>query len=181
MSILSVFIIAIGLAMDAFAVSVSRGIALKRMQATHALFIASFFGVFQAVMPFIGWHAGQWARSYVAVFDHWIAFGLLVLIGSKMIYESLQSGGSRIERDPLNLCVLFVLAIATSVWYAVVVLQGATALPRWMAAVNPLLMTLVYMILARKVVPFRVMKWIHGAGFNIVYIVFFALLLAFVW
>jgi hypothetical protein len=77
--------------------------------------------------------------------------------------------------------VFFVLAIVTSVWYAVAVVQGETALPRWMAAVNPLLMTLVYMFLARNVVPMSIMKWIQGAGFNIVYIVFFALLLWFVW
>jgi hypothetical protein len=77
--------------------------------------------------------------------------------------------------------VFFVLASATSVWYAVGVVQGGSALPRWMAALNPLLMTLVYMFLARKVVPMSIMKWIQGAGFNIVYIVFFALLLWFVW
>ena len=77
--------------------------------------------------------------------------------------------------------VFFVLAIVTSVWYAVAVAQGETALPRWMAAVNPLLMTLVYMFLARKVVPMSAMKWVQGAGFNIVFIVFFALLLCFVW
>lgn len=77
--------------------------------------------------------------------------------------------------------VFFALAIATSVWYAVAVLQGTTALPVWMAVLNPLLMTLVYMFLARKVVPFQAIKYVQGAGFNIVYIVFFALLLAFVW
>lgn len=77
--------------------------------------------------------------------------------------------------------VFYALAIATSVWYVVAVLQGTTALPLWMAAMNPLLMTLVYMVLARKVVPLRIMKYVQGAGFNIVYIIFFALLLAFVW
>jgi hypothetical protein len=77
--------------------------------------------------------------------------------------------------------VFFVLAIATSVWYAVAVVGGRTALPRWMAAANPLLMALVYMFLARKVVPLSIIKWVQGAGFNIVYIVFFALLLRFVW
>jgi hypothetical protein len=77
--------------------------------------------------------------------------------------------------------VFFVLAIATSVWYVVAVLQGTTALPTWMAIMNPALMTIVYMLLARRVIPFRVIKHVQGAGFNIVYIVFFALLLAFVW
>jgi hypothetical protein len=77
--------------------------------------------------------------------------------------------------------VFFVLAIATSAWYAVAVVQGQTALPRWMAALNPVLMALIYMLFARNVVPMRIMKWVQGAGFNIVYIVFFALLLWFVW
>jgi hypothetical protein len=77
--------------------------------------------------------------------------------------------------------VFFALAIATSVWYVVAVLQGTTALPTWMAIMNPALMTVVYMFLARRVIPFRVIKYVQGTGFNIVYIVFFALLLAFVW
>ena len=115
MSLISVFAIAVGLAMDAFAVSISSGIALKKMQASHALLIASFFGIFQGVMPFIGWHAGQWAKPYVAAFDHWIAFILLVLIGTKMIHDSLRNKGSRVTRDPLNVYVLFILAIATSI------------------------------------------------------------------
>jgi hypothetical protein len=75
--------------------------------------------------------------------------------------------------------IFFALAIATSLWYVVAVLQGTTALPLWMAAMNPLLMTIIYMILARKVIPLRIMKYVQGAGFNIVYIIFFALLLAF--
>jgi hypothetical protein len=77
--------------------------------------------------------------------------------------------------------VFFVFAIAISVWYAVAVVQGTTALPHWMALLNPALMSVVYIILARRVIPLRVMKYFQGAGFNIVYFVFFALLLAFVW
>jgi hypothetical protein len=77
--------------------------------------------------------------------------------------------------------LFFSLAIATSVWYAIAVLQGETALPRWMAVVNPVLMTVVYIVLARRVVPLRIMKYVQGAGFNIVYIVFFSLLLRFLW
>jgi hypothetical protein len=76
--------------------------------------------------------------------------------------------------------IFFSLATATSLWYVVAVLQGTTALPLWMAAMNPLLMTIVYIILARKVIPLRIMKYVQGAGFNIVYIIFFGLLLALV-
>ncbi|MFZ6031166.1 MAG: DUF6796 family protein [Chloroflexota bacterium] len=77
--------------------------------------------------------------------------------------------------------VFFAIAIATSMWYALAVLQGTTALPRWMALINPALLSLAYIILARKVVPFRVVKYVEGAGFNIVFFLFFALLLIFVW
>jgi hypothetical protein len=77
--------------------------------------------------------------------------------------------------------VFFVMASATSVWYAVAVLQGGTQLPRWMAVLNPVLMAMIYMALVRFVVPLRIVRYVQGAGFNIVYIVFFSLLLGFVW
>jgi hypothetical protein len=77
--------------------------------------------------------------------------------------------------------IFFVLAIATSIWFAVAVALGGTALPRWMALLNPALMAGIYMILARKVIPLKVIKYVQGAGFNIVYIIFIALLLVFVW
>jgi putative Mn2+ efflux pump MntP len=115
MSIISILVIAVGLAMDAFAVSISSGVALKRMQFRHALLIASFFGAFQAIMPFIGWHAGQWAKTFIAAFDHWIGFILLVLIGAKMIHDSLKRRNSGAPSDPLNVYALFALAIATSI------------------------------------------------------------------
>jgi hypothetical protein len=81
----------------------------------------------------------------------------------------------------LSYLVFFTLAIVTSTWYMLAVLQGTTALPLWMAFMNPVLMTLVYMLLARKLIPLSIMKYVQGAGFNIVYIIFFALLLGFVW
>ena len=77
--------------------------------------------------------------------------------------------------------VFYVVAIVFSLWYVVAVLQGTTALPRWMALMNPALMAIVYTVLARKVVPFAVMKYVQGAGYNIVYAVFFVLLLVFIW
>ena len=111
----SLLVIAVGLAMDAFAVSISSGVVMKTVQARHALLIASFLGGFQAVMPFIGWSTGNWVRSYVAAFDHWIAFCLLFLVGAKMIYESRKDDASRANLDPTNIYVLFVLAVATSI------------------------------------------------------------------
>jgi putative Mn2+ efflux pump MntP len=115
MPTLSLFVIAIGLAMDAFAVSISSGVALKRMHIRRALLIACFLGGFQALMPFVGWSTGSWIKTYIAAFDHWIAFLLLLTVGAKMIYESRKNDGDRAGLDPTKIYVLFVLAFATSI------------------------------------------------------------------
>ena len=115
MPVFSIVLIALALAMDAFAVSISSGITVSRMRIKHALLIASFFGVFQAFMPFIGWHAGQGIKVFVAGWDHWIAFFLLVAVGVRMIYEGCRAHGNEKRYDPLNIYVLFVLSIATSI------------------------------------------------------------------
>lgn len=86
---LTVFLIAVSLAMDAFAVAVSSGCAARSMRTRYALRIALFFGAFQAGMPVVGWLSGLSLRHYLASIDHWVAFGLLVAIGLKMIYEAL--------------------------------------------------------------------------------------------
>ncbi|GAA0069020.1 manganese efflux pump MntP family protein [Clostridium sardiniense] len=90
MSFLSIFMTAIGLSMDAFAVALAKGMSLKKNLLKNALKIAVFFGGFQAIMPFIGWFAGRYFRDYIESFDHWIAFILLGAIGGKMIYESFK-------------------------------------------------------------------------------------------
>jgi len=115
MDIMSIVIIAVGLAMDAFAVSITSGITIKRLHINHALKIALFFGLFQAFMPIIGWLAGLSLRDYISAIDHWIAFGLLSFIGCKMIYESITVQSSKKEINPLNVYVLLVLSIATSI------------------------------------------------------------------
>jgi putative Mn2+ efflux pump MntP len=114
-STISLFVIAIGLAMDAFAVSVSSGVVLKKMRIRHALLIASFLGGFQGIMPFIGWSAGNWVRTYIAAYDHWVAFLLLLVVGVRMIWESRKDDAERVSIDPTNIYVLFVLAVATSI------------------------------------------------------------------
>jgi len=112
---LTIILIALGLSLDAFAVSVASGIVIRRERVRHAFKVALFFGGFQALMPTIGWLAGLGLRSFISGVDHWIAFGLLVFIGSKMIFES-----SRLEKDeeggcPTETPVLFMLAVATSI------------------------------------------------------------------
>jgi len=106
--------IALGLAMDAFAVSIASGVAIKYLKIRHALRIAFSFGMFQAVMPIIGWLSGSGLRDIISNVDHWITFGLLTLIGCKMMYESNRLESKKKNRDPLNLYVLFLLSIATS-------------------------------------------------------------------
>lgn len=108
-----IFFIAVGLSMDAFAVSVASGWSAGCLRVRHALRIAFFFGAFQAVMPVVGWLAGAGLRGYIAEFDHWVAFGLLSVVGLKMIYESQRLGSD--ERPPLGLKMLLLLSIATSI------------------------------------------------------------------
>jgi putative Mn2+ efflux pump MntP len=113
--LLSLILIAIGLSMDAFAVSITSGITIQCLQIKHALRIAFFFGLFQALMPIVGWLSGIGLKSYVEAFDHWIAFSLLVFIGAKMIYEAVWIKEVEKKCDPLNLVVLLGLAVATSI------------------------------------------------------------------
>lgn len=114
MDILTMILIGLGLAMDAFAVSISRGVTLKKFHIGHAFRIALFFGGFQAIMPLIGWSAGFTFKAYVETYSHWIAFIILVIIGCKMIYESIFVKQEHLKCEPNNLLVLTGLAIATS-------------------------------------------------------------------
>ena len=116
MDIVSLFFIAVGLAMDAFSVAVTDGITLRRVRIRDALLVGVFFGGFQFVMPCIGWLLGSTFSSYIQQCDHWIAFVLLAFIGGKMIYEALKPGeDTGAVRNPLDLKVLTLLAIATSI------------------------------------------------------------------
>jgi len=115
MDIITIIAIAVGLAMDAFAVSITSGITIKRLKINHALRIAASFGAFQAFMPVIGWLAGLGLISFISGIDHWIAFGLLVFIGCKMIYESIKIESREDKSNPLNFYVLLMLSVATSI------------------------------------------------------------------
>lgn len=108
-------LIGISLAMDAFAVAVTSGIAIRNMRIEHALRIGLFFGFFQALMPYIGWNIGGFVNTYLSSVDHWVAFALLAFVGGKMIWESLLPEDKTRESNPLNIYLLFSLAIATSI------------------------------------------------------------------
>jgi len=101
--------------MDAFAVSITSGTRIKRPKINNALKIAIFFGLFQAGMLLIGWLAGYSLKDFITGSDHWIAFGLLSLVGCKMIYESVKTEPSKKETNPLNVYVLLILSVATSI------------------------------------------------------------------
>jgi manganese efflux pump family protein len=115
MSLLAIILIAFALAMDAFAVSIASGLAIKQLRLKHALTMATWFGIFQAVMPVLGWLGGSSLNKYLAGVDHWIAFGLLAFIGIKMIYEAFKIESVEEKTNPLDIVVLFVLSLATSI------------------------------------------------------------------
>jgi len=115
MQLLTIFLIAIGLSFDTFAVSVSSGLILKKIDFFNASRIAVTLAVFQAAMPVIGWFAGSEIKNYARDFDHWIAFGILALLGGKMIYESFRTDPENRSFNPLDIKVMIAMAIATSI------------------------------------------------------------------
>jgi len=110
-----ILLLAFGLALDAFAVSVTCGILAIHPRLSHALRIGALFGVFQAIMPLLGWQAGSLLGEFVTDIDHWVAFALLSLVGVHMIYESVTSVHGHGQFDPTNIHVLLVLSVATSI------------------------------------------------------------------
>ena len=114
MSLTELFILAVGLAMDAFAVSVCKGLAMARCTVKKSMICGAWFGGFQALMPALGYLLGYQFRSYITAVDHWIAFVLLGLIGLSMIREAL-SKDEEPENDSLDVKTMFLLAVATSI------------------------------------------------------------------
>ena len=112
-------LLGVGLAMDAFAVSICKGLAMRKVNKKQAVIIALFFGGFQAIMPVIGWLLCKGFQTYIESFDHWIAFALLAFIGVKMIIETLREKEDDVvieEMDPpLDMKEMLMLAIATSI------------------------------------------------------------------
>lgn len=115
LELLTIIVIAVGLAMDAFAVSIVSGATYRQLHVKHALRIALFFGGFQAVMPLIGSLAGLTLKEHIVDYDHWIAFGLLTAVGGKMIYESFKIEKAEKKFDPTSLITLLALSVATSI------------------------------------------------------------------
>ncbi len=113
MTTLELFLLAVGLSMDAFAVSVCKGLATPKISFKNAVIVGLWFGGFQALMPFLGYYLGINFRDYITAVDHWIAFILLGIIGANMIKESFGDEG---EADSsLDVRTMFLLAVATSI------------------------------------------------------------------
>jgi len=114
MELFEIIVIAIGLAMDAFAVSVCKGLSMKKIDWKKAIIIAVYFGIFQALMPVFGYFLGSTFSAFVQKVDHWIAFILLSIIGVNMIKESTDDEVEK-RNDNVDFKTMVVLAIATSI------------------------------------------------------------------
>ena len=112
---LEIWLLAVGLAMDCFAVSIASGIILKRMQLRPMLVMAFFFGFFQALMPLLGWIGASFFSHLIENIDHWIAFAILAFLGGRMVMESFKDEDCKNEYDPTSLKVVLALAVATSI------------------------------------------------------------------
>ncbi|MDO5564439.1 MAG: manganese efflux pump MntP family protein [Eubacteriales bacterium] len=116
MTIIELIILAIGLSMDAFAISICKGLSLnqKKYSIKYSLLCGLWFGIFQALMPFIGFFLGASFNTYINIFDHWVAFLLLFFIGMKMIKDALSKEEERVDSS-FSFYNMFILAIATSI------------------------------------------------------------------
>jgi manganese efflux pump family protein len=112
---LSIFGIAVGLSMDAFAVSVAAGLGLAQVTYRHVFRIAFHFGLFQFLMPILGWLAGKQLAEYIKTYDHWVAFGLLAFVGGKMLWEARREKPPGTSADPTRGLMLVTLSLATSI------------------------------------------------------------------
>jgi putative Mn2+ efflux pump MntP len=115
MSILDIILLAVSLAMDCFTVSIVSGAILRRWQGGIIFRIAVLFGLFQALMPLIGWTAMRLFAAHVEAYGHWIAFAMLLFIGGRMIWESLHGSGDEPSFRPEKLSTQLLLAVATSI------------------------------------------------------------------
>ena len=112
---LEIWLLAIGLAMDCFAVSIASGIILKRTRWRPMLIMAFAFGLFQAIMPLIGWMCVKTFSHLIESIDHWIAFGILAFLGGRMIWESFKEEECYQLFNPASLKVVLTMAVATSI------------------------------------------------------------------
>ena len=141
MEVVTLLLLALGLSFDSFAVSVSSGLMLPGIRFCKACIIAFSLAFFQSMMPLLGWLAGLSVRDYLTEADHWIAFGLLAILGLKMVYESLKKEEERTNFNPLKPLVLLTMSLATSIDALIVGVSFAFIetpdTPLWLAILLP--------------------------------------------
>jgi len=117
MDLLNLLALAVALAMDAFAVAVVAGLAVNPLTKRHVFRLSFHFGLFQGLMPTIGWFAGVTIHKYISAFNHWIAFGLLAFLGGKMLHSAFAvgEGTTKTSGDPTSGWSLVMLSVATSI------------------------------------------------------------------
>ncbi len=115
MGLWELFILALGLSMDAFAVSVCKGLGLGSIRPKHMALAGAWFGGFQALMPLIGFYLGRFFANIITAYDHWVAFVLLLVIGGKMVWEALEDGEDEDVDAAMDARTMFLLAVATSI------------------------------------------------------------------
>lgn len=116
MGLIEILILSVGLAMDAFAVAICKGLSVKKLEVKHAVIVGLYFGGFQGIMPLIGYFLGSAFASYITKFSHWITFGLLVIIGINMIRESFDKGDEcECTDNSFSAKAMLPLAVATSI------------------------------------------------------------------
>ena len=156
MTLLPLILLAVALAMDAFAVAVAVGISLKRLNPRQLFRLCFHFGLFQAMMPVLGWFLGVKVRVHVEACDHWIAFVLLAFVGGKMLWEAFDNGDSKDEpRDPTRSMSLVILSVATSidalaVGFSMSVLNVSIAFPALIIGITASLFTFAGMQLGSR-------------------------------
>lgn len=140
MTYIEIWLLAISLAMDCFSVSITSGIILRRVLWKTFLTIAFFFGLFQGLMPVIGWFAASRFQHLIENYDHWIAFGVLFLLGARMIKESFKDEEEEHHFNPTRLPVILTLAVATSIDALAVGISFAfTGMTTWRSILDPVL------------------------------------------
>ena len=164
MNFIELLLIAIGLSMDAFSVSVCKGLTTKRFSWRMALICGLWFGFFQALMPIIGYFLGDQFQEMIEAYDHWIAFGLLFLIGANMIREAIW-GKEEKQDGSLGFKTMFLLAIATSIdALAVGVSFACIQVKLWSSVLIIGLTTFVFSILGVKIGNVFGSKYERSAG-----------------
>jgi len=158
MDFLAVFLIAVGLGVDALSVAVATGGLLGRPTRVAVLRMSSSFGFFQFAMPLVGWSAGRAVAGLIEAYDHWVAFGLLVLVGGRMIVEALRDDGTgnAPTSDPTRGWTLLMLAVATSidalaVGLSLALLDAAILFPSAVIGVTAFAMTWAGMVCGGKI------------------------------